>query len=111
MKFGSINIDAAEGAVLAHSTSTPEGRIKKGRRLTVSDIDRLKRAGLETVIGATLEADDIDEDTAAARIANAIAGANVRVAEAFTGRANIFATSDGIVRLDRDSLLALNNGG
>ena len=108
MKFGPINIDAAEGAVLAHSTSTPGGRIKKGRRLTATDVERLQQAGVTSVVGATLDAGDVDEDTAAARIANAIAGANVRVAEAFTGRANIFATSDGIVRLDREGMLALN---
>ena len=108
MKFGPIDIDAAEGAVLAHSTSTPAGRIKKGRRLTATDIANLKQAGVDSVIGAMLDADDVDEDRAAARIANAIAGANVRVAEAFTGRANIFATRDGIVRLDREGLLALN---
>lgn len=108
MKFGAVDIDAAEGAVLAHSTETPAGRLKKGRRLSRHDIEQLRSAGLASVVAATLEAGDVDEDVAALRIAKASAGANVRIAEAFTGRANIFATADGIVQLDREGLLALN---
>ena len=108
MKFGPVDIDDAVGGILAHSATTPEGRIKKGRKLAPEDIARLKRAGITSLIVAQLDPGDIDEDTAAARIAKAIVGPNVRVAEAFTGRANVFAMSDGLLQADRDRLIALN---
>ena len=69
MKFGPVKIDDALGGILAHSATTPEGKIKKGRRLSSEDIARLKRAGMTSLIVARLESDDIDEDRAAARIA------------------------------------------
>ncbi|MEM8971780.1 MAG: molybdopterin-binding/glycosyltransferase family 2 protein [Pseudomonadota bacterium] len=108
MKFGPIDIDEAEGAILAHSANTPDGKIKKGRQLSREDIAKLKRANVSTVITACLDADDIREDEAAAAIADAVIGPGVRVAEAFTGRANVFATADGILQVDRDALIALN---
>lgn len=108
MKFGPINIDQAEGAVLAHSANTADGRIKKGRRLSQDDIDKLKRAGFTSIVVARLEANDVDEDSAAAAVAKAIAGPNVRIAEAFTGRANVFATCSGILQVDAERLVALN---
>ncbi len=108
MKFGSLPIDESEGAILAHSASTPDGRIKKGRQLSTADIAALKRANITTVIAAKLSADDVIEDEAAARIAAALTGDGVRVAEAFTGRANVYAEVDGVFGLDRDRLIALN---
>jgi molybdenum cofactor cytidylyltransferase len=108
MKFGPVDIDAATGAILAHSANTPEGRIKKGRQLSGEDVARLKRANVASVIAAVLESGDIVEDEAAATIAAAVVGRNARIAEAFTGRANVYATADGILAVDRDRLIALN---
>ena len=108
MKFGPIDIDQAEGAILAHSANTPDGKIKKGRQLSREDITKLKRANVSSVIAAILDPSDVREDDAAAMIADTVAGDAVRVAEAFTGRANVFATNDGILRVDRDALIALN---
>lgn len=108
MKFGPIDIDQAEGSILAHTANTPDGRIKKGRQLSSEDIAKLKRANVASVIAATLDADDIREDDAAAAIAEAVVGKGIRLAEAFTGRANVFATTDGVLQVDRDALIALN---
>ena len=108
MKFGPIDIDQAEGAILAHSANTPDGKIKKGRQLSREDIAKLKRANVSNVIAALLDPSDVREDDAAAAIADAVIGDAVRVAEAFTGRANVFATHDGILQVDRDALIALN---
>lgn len=108
MKFGRIAIDRAEGAILAHSTPVKGGIIKKGRPLSADDVRRLKEGGVEAVIAATLEAGDIGEDEAAHLVARAAAGGNVRVAEPFTGRANLFADKAGVARLDVERLMALN---
>ena len=59
-------------------------------------------------MAARLEAGDVTEDTAAARIARAVAGAGLTVADAFTGRANLYASASGIALIDRARIIALN---
>jgi molybdenum cofactor cytidylyltransferase len=108
MKFGTISIDEALGAILAHSLQTRAGIIKKGRPLDAGDIERLKAAGFDSVIAARLGEDDVPEDDAAAVVARAIAGTGVRVAEPFTGRCNLYAEAAGVVALETGTLNAIN---
>ena len=74
MKFGRIAVSEAAGAILAHSLTTKQGVIKKGRTLGADEIARLVAAGHTDVVAARLEPGDVDEDTAAARIARAASG-------------------------------------
>jgi molybdenum cofactor cytidylyltransferase len=108
MKFEQVPLRAATGAILAHSIPTPSGAIKKGRVLGADEIARLEEAGIHHVIAALLEAGDVGEDAAAARVATAMRGAEMHVAEAFTGRANIYADASGIVEIDATRLRRLN---
>ncbi len=108
MKFGTISIDEAEGAILAHSLQTRAGIIKKGRPLAAADIEKLKTAGFSHVMAARLGDDDVPEDDAAAVVARAIAGGQVRVAEPFTGRCNLYAAHAGILTLEVSTLNAIN---
>ena len=52
MKFGAHPVGSCVGAVLAHAVYLEVGRIRKGTRLTKADIDRLRDAGIESVIVA-----------------------------------------------------------
>ncbi len=108
MKFGRFPIAEAGGAILAHSLSTASGTIKKGRTLGEAEITRLAAAGYSTVVAARLEPGDVGEDSAAARIAAAVAGSGTRQAAPFTGRANLFAASDGLAVIDAEAVAALN---
>ncbi len=108
MKFGRYPLAEAEGAILAHSLATPRGMIKKGRTLGPDEITRLAEAGFRDVMAARLEPGDVGEDAAARRIAQAAAGAGIRIAEPFTGRANLFALTDGIAVLDAGAIARLN---
>ena len=108
MQFGDIPLDDAIGAILAHSTRTPGGILKKGRRLSAVDVAKLRAAGRTTIIAARLSPDDVPEDLAAQRVARLVAGSYTRQAEPFTGRANIFATHDGLAVLDTATVTALN---
>ena len=45
MKFGPIDLNLAEGAVLAHSVTVTGGRLRKGRILSSADIATLGRTG------------------------------------------------------------------
>jgi molybdenum cofactor cytidylyltransferase len=106
MKFGRIPTTEAGGAVLAHSVKSVSFR--KGRLLSDADIAALAKTGVETVFAARLEAGDVREDEAAARLAKAASGSGLRVAEPFTGRANLYAKHAGLLVYDRARLDALN---
>ena len=108
MKFGAHPVGSCVGAVLVHAVYLETGRIRKGTRLTEADIDRLRDAGIESVIVARLEAGDVDEDSAADQLAACLLPSSVRLSVASTGRVNIYATTRGIVRFDRDRLKAIN---
>ncbi|WP_422074365.1 molybdopterin-binding protein [Tranquillimonas rosea] len=112
MEFGSVPLDRAEGAVLAHSLATPQGRLKKGRVLSAADIDALREAGADEVVVARLGAGDVGEDEAARRIAAALVpdadAARVRVTAASTGRVNVYAIGPGVLELDAARVHAMN---
>jgi len=108
MKFGAVPLAEAEGAILAHSIAVAGGVIKKGIWLGPEQIARLAEAGVARITVARLEAGDVGEDCAAARVAAAITGDQVRSADAFTGRVNLFAARDGLVVIDATAAAALN---
>jgi molybdenum cofactor cytidylyltransferase len=108
MKFGEAPLSQAEGAILAHSLRLDGTALKKGRVLSAADLEAIAAAGLDHVVAARLDPGDIREDAAAERIAAAAAGPNITVASAFTGRANLFAETRGLLVFDRDRLDHLN---
>ncbi len=108
MIFDEIPLETAEGAILAHTHRGASGTVKKGTRLSAADVERLAADGLERVVAAVLAPDDVHEDEAAARLAAAVAGPGVMVAEAFTGRANLFADGAGVLLVDREAVDGLN---
>jgi molybdenum cofactor cytidylyltransferase len=109
MKFGSIPLADANGAILAHSLTTGGVTRKKGRLLSADDIAALATAGVTSVIAARLEAGDVHEDAAAQTLATACAGAGVRVAQPFTGRANLYAEAAGLLQLDAAVIRTINS--
>jgi molybdenum cofactor cytidylyltransferase len=63
---------------------------------------------LARIVVARLEPDDVGEDEAARRVAAAAAGAEVEAAAPFTGRANLFAKTRGLLVFDRERLDRVN---
>lgn len=110
MKFGPVPLAEAEGKILGHNIAGPDGRraLRKGKPLSAADVERLRQLGRATVYVAEMEADDVDEDTAARRIAQAVGGKGLRLSGPSTGRANLYATTLGLVRVDVDRLIQLN---
>lgn len=113
MQFGPVPLDQAEGAVLAHSVPLPRGgRLRKGKVLARDDLAALAGAGLTTVTVARLEDGDIDEDSAALQLAQALvpdpAGAGLRLQAVGTGRVNILAEGPGVARIDAGKVHAVN---
>ena len=108
MKFRTMPVAEAEGAILAHSVMRPGVSFKKSRKLTSADVSALQDAGVTEVMAAWLEPGDVPEDVAAGRIARALAGGHVTVSEPFTGRANLYAAVAGLAQLDAAEIIALN---
>ena len=108
MQFGPVSLSSAQGAILAHSRRAGGQRWRKGRILSADDVAALDREGLREVVVARLDAGDIGEDEAAARIAEAAAGPGVRVGAAFTGRANLYAAASGLARTEVNAIAAVN---
>jgi len=108
MRFGEVPVAEAEGAILAHSLRLGTVALKKARVLSRADLDLIAGAGLSQIVVARLEPGDVGEDEAARRVAEAAAGAEVEVAAPFTGRANLFAKSRGLLVFDRERLDRLN---
>jgi len=108
VKFGLVALAEARGCVLAHSVKLPDGALKKGLLLAEPDLRRLAAAGIEQVLAARLEADDVAEDDAAAQVAQALAGAEVDIGNAGTGRVNVHARSAGLMVLDAGRIHATN---
>ena len=109
MIFAEVPVAQAEGAILAHSVRHEQGTFKKGRLLTAADVALLRESGIERVFAARLEPDDVHEDEAAGRLARAMAGSEVSLSEAFTGRANLYAASPGLARLDVERIRRINH--
>ena len=108
MIFGDTPLDAAVGAILAHGVRRGDISFKKGRVLSAEDVARLRDGGLDSIVAARLEADDIGEDAAAAAVAGAATGAGLRRSAPFTGRVNLFAEADGLLIVERARLDRLN---
>lgn len=100
MKFGTVPLSQAEGAILAHSIRHQEGVFKKGRRLSADDVATLRASAVTEVIAARLGESDIGENEAASAVARAVVGAHAYAAEPFTGRANLFAKTRGLAVVD-----------
>jgi molybdenum cofactor cytidylyltransferase len=108
MKFGPVPLDAAEGAILAHSLSLPDGRLRKGVTLGAAEVARLRAARVNEVIAARLGPGDVAEDAAAARLGAALRGPGLALRPAFTGRANLHAEGPGVVEVDAARIGAVN---
>lgn len=108
MKFGPVPLDDAEGAILAHATSGGDVRLRKSHRLTGSDVQALRAAGLTEVIAAVLEPDDVAEDEAAGRVAAALGYTGISPKPPGTGRVNLHAEVAGVFTVDKALIDALN---
>lgn len=108
MKLARVPVRQAAGTVLAHTHRLHRGTLKKGRRLSLEDLDAFEAEGHETVLVAVLDSADVSEDAAAAGLGAAAAGSGVRAERASTGRCNLFAARRGLFVVQSESVDAVN---
>lgn len=108
MKFAPRAVSQSEDCILAHSIKLEKKTLKKGHRLNKSDIQALIDSGYQDIIVASLDLTDVHEDAAVAELSAALAGKNVSVGKAFTGRANLHAEKAGLLVLNESLLNRIN---
>lgn len=108
MRFGPVPTSESLGGIVAHAVRRDGLVLKKGDVVGAGHIAALRAAGIHEIVVAQLEPGDVGEDPAASRLAGAIAGANLRVDRAFTGRANLFAECAGVFRVDEAMVARVN---
>src|SRR6185437_6795396 len=101
--------EAALGHMLAHDVAIGgRARLRKGHTITDADLATLREADNSQLRLIALEEGEIPEADAAQRLANAVAGAQVRIEGPVEGRYNLVAAVRGLLRLDAAALQALN---
>ncbi|MBZ4659854.1 MAG: molybdopterin binding domain protein [Desulfacinum sp.] len=110
-----IPVEEAVGTQLAHDvTEIRPGEFKgpafrKGHTVCDEDVCRLQKLGKNRLYVIELEEDEIHEDEAAAILAGALAGRNIRWENApREGKINLVAAADGLLRVRVDTLAAFN---
>jgi hypothetical protein len=100
---------AAIGAVITQVVKRDGKRLlNKGQRLTEADFPILDQLS-HPVHAVRLDADDLHEDEAAIRIANAIAGPGLIKRDPVQSRVNIVAERKGLLRVDAERVRAMNS--
>jgi molybdopterin biosynthesis enzyme len=102
--------EEAIGHILRHNVADERGHkaLGKGHLLTAGDATRLRALGVDRVRVAVLEPGDVDENAAARRLAAAVCGPGVVARAPAASRVNLFAECDGVVRVDAERLLGIN---
>jgi molybdenum cofactor cytidylyltransferase len=111
MYLATLPIEAALGHILRHNIADSAGRkaLPKGRRLAQPDLAQLRALGVEMVRVAVLEEGDVHEDEAARRLAEAVCGPGVIATPAVHSRVNLLAEAEGVVAVNAEALLAIND--
>ena len=103
-------LSEAEGKILGHNIAGENGQrlLRKGKPLTDEDLGKLRALGRASVYVAQMEDDDVDENKAARRVAEAVCGPGLHITGVASGRANLLADEQGILRIDVERLTKIN---
>ena len=111
LKFAPVPLSEAGGKILGHNIAGANGQrlLRKGKPLTDHDLEKLEALGRTSVYVAELEPDDVDENRAARRVAEAVGGTGLYISGGSSGRANLHSDRMGILRIDADQLGRVND--
>ena len=111
----SIPVTEAVGTVLAHDITEIrpgefKGRaFKKGHIIRQEDVCHLQRLGKEHLFVLDIRDDEMHENDAAYALANSLMGKGVMIkGEPKEGKINIVAGIDGLLKVNKEALLAFN---
>jgi hypothetical protein len=98
---------ALDAILIADERLDGKRRFRKGHRLAEADLPDLVRLGHPLHL-VRLDPDDVHEDDAGIRLADAIAGPGTERRHPVQSRVNLVAARKGLLRVDRDAVIALN---
>ena len=110
-----VPVYEAEGMVLCHDiTEIIPGERKgkafqKGHIIQKEDIEKLLRIGKENIYVWEVDGETLHENDAAMRLAQAVSGDGVRLAEASEGKVELFAATDGLLKVNAQALEKIND--
>ncbi|HYE81052.1 MAG TPA: molybdopterin-binding protein [Clostridia bacterium] len=111
----SLRVEDAVGTILAHDlTKIVPGEFKgaafkKGHVIRPEDIDELKKMGKNNIYVLEMKPEEIHEDEAAVRIAEATAGDGVRLEGPSEGKISFKAAVRGLLKINLEALEAIND--
>ncbi len=114
MKAHEIPIDSSVGLTLAYDlTGITPGKekgavLRRGHVIVDDDLELLRAIGKSHVKILELSQDDVHEDDAALRLAQALAGDNIEVTMPGEAWADLIASTDGLLKVDALRLGTLN---
>jgi molybdenum cofactor cytidylyltransferase len=108
VRFGSIPLAEAKGAISAHSHRLAGKMIRKGSVLDEAAIAALREAGRSEVVAAHLDPGDVPEDICADRLADPFVVSLLSRSRAATGRVNLSAEAPGLLRVDAAKIDRVN---
>jgi molybdopterin biosynthesis enzyme len=112
-----IPVEEAVGMPLAHDiTEIVPGKHKgpafrRGHIVRTEDISKLLDVGKRHLYVMELEKDELHEEDAARRLAQAAAGPNLKLTDPSEGKINLVAEISGLLKIDADLLRRLNSLG
>jgi molybdopterin biosynthesis enzyme len=112
-----IPVEEAIGLPLAHDiTEIVPGKHKgpafrRGHIIRPEDVSKLLDVGKAHIYVMELEKDELHEEDAARRLANAAAGKNLSLTDPSEGRVNLVAEISGLLKIDADLLYRFNSLG
>ena len=110
-----IKVEEALGMILAHDLTKIEpgkfkgAKFKKGHIITEEDIDKLKDAGKYHINVIELNENQLHEEEAAKRIANAIKGTGIKLDEPSEGKVSLRAEYKGLLKIKSDIVEEINS--
>lgn len=110
-----IKVEEVLGMILAHDLTKIEpgkfkgAKFKKGHIITEEDIDKLKDAGKYHINVIELNENQLHEEEAAKRIANAIKGTGIKLDEPSEGKVSLRAEYKGLLKIKSDIVEEINS--
>ena len=108
MKFGETSLIDSKGAILAHSIRVGGKTFKKGITLHEPELAFLQKNGIERIVTAKLEQNDLHENDAALRLAKALKTEHLEIGQPGTGRCNLIAAANGLIKINKKLINTLN---
>ncbi|MDD4238485.1 MAG: molybdopterin-binding protein [Desulfotomaculaceae bacterium] len=114
MKLQTIKVEEAVGKVLSHDiTKIVKGEskgalYKKGHIIRQEDVPELLKLGKENIYILDLETGDIHENQAGVRLGKAVIGTGVTWTGPRESRVNLYASCDGLLKINIPALEAIN---